>query len=170
MTQTTIISIEGQDKFSGVSAQAADAVHKLGSAVSSFPGIANAGISAAGGFAGAIGNMATVAGGIVAAQVFNRIAEGIGSFISSGFEAVGTAQSLEMSLNALLAANNMYKESTEQVTVATTEQIMSQDEMAAKAAELNAKLATQRATFQEQSEKIRQLTEQYGENGLVVIK
>ncbi len=170
MTQTTIISIEGQDKFSGVSAQAADAVNKLGSAVSSFPSAANAGISAAGGLAGAIGNMAVVAGGIVAAQVFNRIAEGITGFISTGLEAVGSSQMLESSLRSLMTANNMYAMSTDTVTVATTEQIMSQGDMETKARELNATLVTQKATFQEQAEKIRQLTDQYGDNGLVVIK
>ncbi len=170
MTQTTIISIEGQDKFSGVSAQAADAVNKLGSAVSSFPSAANAGISATGGLAGAIGNMATVAGGIIASQVFTRIADGITGFISTGLSAVGSSQMLEASLRSLMTANNMYAMSTETATVATTKQVMSQSDMEIKARELNATLITQRATFQEQAEKIRQLTDQYGDNGLVVIK
>ncbi len=170
MTQSVLITIEGQDKLTGVMHQAVESINKLNQSVTSFPAAAKAGSTAAGGLASSIGNMATVAGGIVAAQVFTRIAEGIGSFISMGFEAVGTAQTLEMSLNALLAANNMYKETTEQVTVAVTKQTMSQEELASKAAELNAKLTTQQATFQEQSEKIRQLTEQYGDNGLVVIK
>ena len=170
MTQTVVVTVEGQDKLTGVMHQAVEAVNKLNQSVSHFPSAANAGTSAAGGLASSIGNMATVAGGIVAAQVFNRIAEGITSFVSTGLNAVGSAQMLESSLRSLLTANNMYEQSTETVSVAMAKQIMSQDEMATKAAELNAKLVTQRATFQEQSEKIRQLTEQYGENGLVVIK
>ena len=170
MTQTVLIDIQGQDRFSGVSAQAADAVNKLGHAVSSFPSAANAGISAAGGLASSIGNMATVAGGIVAAQVFNRIAEGISSFVSTGLSAVGSAQKLESSLRSLLTANNMYEQSTETVTVATTKELMSQDELQQKLEDLNATLGVQKATYQEQEEKIRQMAAAWGEDALNVGK
>jgi hypothetical protein len=123
-----------------------------------------------GSFGSALGGMATVAGGIIAANIFGKIVSGLGSFVSTGLEAVGNAQQLETSLKALLTANNLYEQSTEQVTQAVVKQVMSQDELAIKSDELTARLNVQRATYQEQQERIRQLTIKYGENGLAVIK
>jgi hypothetical protein len=123
-----------------------------------------------GGFGGALGNMATIAGGIVAANIFGKIVEGITGFVSTGLEAVGSSQQLETSLKALLTANNMYEQTTETVTAAVTKQVMSQEELAIATDELNAKLMTQRATYQEQQQRIIDLTAAYGENGLNVIK
>lgn len=135
----------------------------LGSAASGATGML-------GGFGNALGNMATIAGGIVAANIFGRIVDGISSFVTTGLSAVGSSQMLETSLKSLLTANHMYEQSTETVTTAITKQLMTQDELGNKTAELTAKLATQQATYQEQQERIRQLTDEYGDNGLVVIK
>jgi len=147
-----------------------NAIHDASKALGGLSGAAGGAIGSLGKFGGALGNMATIAGGIVAANLFGKIAEGISSFVTTGLNAVGSSQQLETSLKSLLTANNMYEQSTETVTQAVTNQIMSQDEYGQKLDELNAKLVTQRATYQEQQERIRQLTEQYGENGLVVIK
>lgn len=123
-----------------------------------------------GGFGSALGNVATIAGGIVAANVFNRIVEGVTNFVSVGLSAVSSSQQLETSLKALLTSNLMYEQSTQTTTEAITKQIMSTEELGIKNDELTAKLATQKATYQEQEERIRQLTAAYGENGLNVIK
>lgn len=146
------------------------AIHDASRALSGLGGAAGGITGMLGGLGGALGNVATVAGGIVAANLFGKIAEGIGSFFTTGLEAVGSAQQLEVSLKALLTSNVMYAQSTETVTQAVTKQIMSQDELGFKHDELTAKLATQQATYQEQQEKIRQLTLAYGENGLNVLR
>src|SRR6185503_4033619 len=94
-----------------------------------------------GSLGGALGNMATVAGGIIAANVFGGIASGISSFISTGFAAVGSSQKLEASLRSLLTANNMYAQSTETLSVA---QSKTPGELAEQAQKLNdLKLARQ---------------------------
>lgn len=149
---------------------AGNAIADAGKALGGLGGSAKGVTGALSGVGGALGNVATVAGGIVAANIFGKIVDGITGFVSVGLSAVSSSQQLETSLKALLTSNLMYEQSTETVTQAVTKQIMSQDELGIKQDELTAKLATQRAAYQEQQEQIRQLTAQYGENGLVVIK
>lgn len=135
--------------------------------------LANAAASGAGGvsgFASAIGGVLTTAGGIIAADVFGKMVRGIGDFVAMGVNAVGTYQQIEMGLNALLTSSNMYKQVTSEVTSVVTNQLMTDAEYAQRLDELNARLAVQNSSLQEHKERIRQLTEQYGENGLVVIK
>lgn len=159
-------TIEIVIKQSGSGTAIADASKALGGLGGAARGITGM----LGGFASGLGNVATIAGGIVAANVFGRIADSITGFVSTGLSAVGSAQQLETSLKALLTSNAMYEQSTETVTQAVTKQIMSQEELGIKHAELTARLVTQQATYQEQQEKIRQLTAAYGENGLNVLE
>lgn len=147
-----------------------DAIAQAQKGLGGLSGVAKSATGILGGVGGALGGVATVAGGIIAANLFGKVVEGIGAFASTGLDAVGSAQQLETSLKALLTANNMYAQTTETVTEAVTKQLMTEDELGFKYDELNAKLVTQQATYQEQQEKIRQLTEAYGENGLAVIK
>lgn len=159
----TVEVIIKQSSSGNAIADAGKALGGLGSAAKGVTGML-------GGFGGALGNMATIAGGIVAANIFGKIVDGISGFVSTGLSAVASSQQLETSLKALLTANNMYSQTTETVTAAVTKQIMSEEELGFKHDELTAKLATQQATYQEQQQRIIDLTAAYGENGLNVIK
>ncbi len=170
MAQTVIIQIQGQDDLTKVAQGAAKSLSALGGAVGSAAGAANGATGLFGKLASGLGGVMTVAGGIVTANLFGKLADGVLGFAKTGLEAVGAQQQLEASLKALLTSNAMYATSTETVTTAVTKQLMTQDEYAQKLDELNAKLNTQKATYQEQQEKIRQLTAVYGENGLNVLK
>jgi hypothetical protein len=64
----------------------------------------------------------------------------------------------------------MYEQSVQTVTSAVTEQILTQDEYQIKLSELQAKLKLQQATFQENSQKIIQMTAAWGEDALNVQK
>lgn len=138
--------------------------------VASFSQAVGSSSSTLSGFVSSLGNMAVVAGGIVTAQIFNKLVEGVLGFAHAGLEAVSHAQMMEASFQALLTQNNLYAQSTRTVTTAITEQLMSQDDYQFKLRELNAELKTQQATYKEQEERIRQLTLQYGENGLDVLE
>lgn len=133
-------------------------------------GAANHAVGAFGRIGGAIGDMAKIAGGIIAAQLFDKLAGGIMGFAKTGLEAVGSAQQLEIALGSLLTQNNMYAQVTETTTQAITKQLMTQDELSQKTTELTAKLETQRATYQEQAEQIRQMAAVWTDEGLNVKK
>lgn len=133
----------------------------------SFSGLGNVG-GIMGGITNALGGMATVAGGILTANLFQNIASQIMGFANTGLEAVGKAQMLEASLQSLMTSNFMYKQSQETVTAATTKQLMTQDEYNVKLQELNAHLATQRAQYQEQTERVRQMSAVWTDGGLNV--
>ncbi len=165
-----LISIKGADELSPVLSSLSGKLGGFGKQLGDAGTQANNSTGLFSKLSGAFGNMATVAGGMIAADIFGKISSGLASFVTDGLAAVGAAQQLEISLEALLTSNNMYQRSMEEVTTATTTQTMTQSEYAQKVDELTAKLNTQRATYQEQQEKIRQLTERYGENGLVVLK
>lgn len=123
-----------------------------------------------GGIGSALGGVATVAGGIITANLFGKMADGITSFVGNSISAIDQAQQLEMGLNALMTSNLLYEKSIQDVTVAQTKELMTEGEFAQKQAELTAKLNLQRASMQEQKERIRQLTEQWGANGLATIE
>jgi hypothetical protein len=147
-----------------------NAIADAGKALGGLGGAAKGVTGMLGGFGGALGNVATIAGGIVAANIFGKIVDGITGFVTTGLDAVSSSQQLESSLKALLTANNMYSQTTETVTQAITKQVMSEEELGFKHDELTAKLATQKAAYQEQQQRIIDLTAAYGENGLNVIK
>lgn len=147
-----------------------NAIADANKALGGLSGVAGSATGILGSFGSVLGNVGTIAAGIVAANVFEAIVGGISSFVTVGIDAVGSSQQLETSLKALLTSNLMYETSIETVTQAVTKQVMSEEELGFKHDELTAKLATQQATYQEQEEKIRQLTLAYGENGLNVIK
>jgi len=150
--------------------QAGSTVADVGKQLGDLNSSAANAVGGLGKFGSTLGNIFATAAGFVAAHVFENIVGGLTSFVSTGLNAVGTSQQLETSLKALLTANLMYSQTTETVTSAVTKQLMTQSEYGQKLDELNAKLQTQKATYQEQQERIRQLTVQYGDNGLAVIK
>lgn len=123
-----------------------------------------------GSVAGGLGNIATIAGGIVTANIFGRIAQGIGDLTSSGLAAVGAQQTLEAGLGALLTSNNLYEESVQKVTIAHTKELMSADELAQRNAELTSSIDVQRAAIQENKQRLIDLTAKWGDNGLATIK
>uniref|UniRef100_A0A6M3KPM1 Putative tail protein n=2 Tax=viral metagenome TaxID=1070528 RepID=A0A6M3KPM1_9ZZZZ len=55
------------------------------------------------GVGGVLGNIASVAGGILAAQVFSRIGEGIASMARNAVDAAGQMQNLQIALEGLIA-------------------------------------------------------------------
>ena len=158
--------IKGEDDTHGAFSSVTRSFERLGGALNQANSTAGGSIGVFGKLGSAIGGMATVAGGIITANLFGKISDGLTSFVSTGLNAVGASQQLEASLNSLFVANNMYAQSTEQVTTATTKQLMSQAEFIQKQDELRAKLNYQRATLQEQKERVRQLGLQWGETGL----
>lgn len=134
-------------------------------------------IPSVGGFASALGGVATVAGGIVVANVFGKLVEGVTAFVSVGLDAIDSSQRLEAGLGALLTANNLYERTTQQVSVAVGDFAEEQEkasqkteDLAFKNETLAAKLDLQKASIQEQRQRIIQLTAQYGENGLATIE
>lgn len=133
-------------------------------------GAANHAVGAFGRIGGAIGDMAKIAGGIIAADLFGKITGGIKSLAMVGFDAVNTAQKMEMSFKSLAVQGLMYDQVTQTTTQAITEQLMTQDEYGQKLDELTSKLETQKATYQEQAEQIRQMTEVWTDEGLNVKK
>lgn len=127
---------------------------------------ASSSIGTLGRFGGALTGMLTVAGGIVAANIFGKLAEGISSIVSTGLDAVGSNQQLETSLKSLLTANNMYAESTETLQVAVgnlaemqAEAADKSDDLAFKQRKLTADIKTQNATIQEQRQRIIQMAD-----------
>lgn len=123
-----------------------------------------------GSVAGGLGNIATIAGGIATANIFGRIAQGIGDFTSSGLAAVGAQQTLEAGLGALLTSNNLYEESVQKVTIAHTKELMSAEELTQRNAELTSSIDVQKATIQENRQKLIDLTAKWGDNGLATIR
>lgn len=128
-------------------------------------------IGTLGKFGGALANMATVAGGIVVANIFGKIAQGISSVVSTGLDAVGSNQQLETSLKSLLTANNMYQETTETMTVAVgnlvemqAEAAAKSDDLAFKQKKLTAEINTQNASIQEQRQRIMQMADGLDKN------
>lgn len=128
-------------------------------------------IGTLGRFGGALANMATVAGGIVVANIFGKIAQGISSVVSTGLDAVGSNQQLETSLKSLLTANNMYQETTETMTVAVgnlvemqAEAAAKSDDLAFKQKKLTAEINTQNASIQEQRQRIMQMADGLDKN------
>ncbi len=150
MANTIQITIQIDKKGKGVSG-ATKELGLLSSAAKGASGIL-------GGFGRALGGVATVAGGIVAANIFGKIVSGMAAFVTTGIDAVGSSQQLEISLKALLSQNNMYEQSVQTVTQAITEQILTQDEYQIKLSELEVKLKIQQATFQENQQRLIQLT------------
>lgn len=150
-------------QFAGAHTGASSFASRIGSMI---PGV--------GGLASALGGVATVAGGIVAAQVFNKIVEGVGAFVSVGLSAVDAAQRLETGLGALLTMNNLYERTTETLTVATmsasewaeaqTEAAKKSDDLAFKQRELTAEINTQNASIQEQRQRIIQMADGLDKN------
>lgn len=160
--------LKGEDQTGSATKAAGAHFSALGGAINQANSAGGNATGVFGSLGGALGNMATVAGGIIAAQIFTRIADGIGSFITTGLGAVGQAQQLEASLKSLLTANNMYAQSTETLSVAISK---TPGELADQAQKLNdLKLArqTDAAAIQEQKQRIIELTAAYGDNGLNV--
>lgn len=127
---------------------------------------ASSSIGVLGRFGSALGGMAMVAGGIVAANIFGKIAEGIGSFISTGLSAVSSSQQLEASLSALLVQNNLYTQTTETMTVAVgnlaemqADAAKKSDDLSFKQRKLTADINTQNASIQEQRQRIIQMAD-----------
>lgn len=141
------------------------------SGVASFSQTVGSSSSTLGSFVSSLGSMATVAGGIVTAQLFNKIAEGVGAFVSVGLDAVGEAQKLEAGLGALLTANNLYERSTKEVSVAVgdfsklqADAAKKSDDLAFKQRELTAEINTQNASIQEQRQRIIQMADGLDKN------
>ena len=98
----------GKDELSPVANKIGGSLSGLGKqigAASSEAGVSTGMFSKLG---SALGGIATVAGGIIAANVFSNLAGGIRSFVSAGLEAVGSSQLLEQRLNSLFASNMLY--------------------------------------------------------------
>lgn len=156
-----------QSETANVGSSINSTLSKIGSA-------AGGSVGGLGKLASGLGGIATVAGGIVAANLFNKMAEGIGAFVSTGLEAVDSAQRLETGLGALLSMNNMYERQTETITVATKsakewadEQLNAAakaDDLAFKQRQLTAEINTQNASIQEQRQRIIQMADGLDKN------
>lgn len=167
-TREITLRISGEDNASKILVQIGNNFDKLGGAIGNASGAAGRSGGAFGGITSALGGMATVAGGIIAAGLFSRISEGLTSFVTTGLEAVGSAQQLEAAMTSLFTANNMYSQSTETMTVAieqSSEEIAKNQE---KLRDLQLSRQTDLAQIQEQKQRIIELTAAYGDNGLNV--
>ena len=105
-----------------------------------------------------------VAVGNLVANAFHTITGAIQGFAAQAIAAVGKAQALEMSLTGLLTEANMYQAVTEQRRVAITTVAAEREELI----KLTLQRDTATAKIQEQMERVRQLTAQWGEEGLAV--
>lgn len=166
------IKVKAEDQaskvFEDINGRLRDAHGKFVKMGDSAAGAGNTAQNAFSGFANILGNVATVAGGIVAANVFGRIADGIGSFVKTGLDAVGQAQQLEASLNALLTSNNMYTKVQETLTTvnkASADQMVENQERITNLQQTNNVLT---ARIQEQTERVRQMSEVWTDGGLNV--
>lgn len=162
------ITISGRDQFSSVAQGVANSLMGIDKSAAGASKSVGGSVGVFGKLGGALGGVATVAGGIVAAGIFQKVASGIGAFAAEGLRAVGASQQLEVRLNSLFSANLMY----ESQVISTTEAVMKSAEEMAREEQAMAANITKRdllsARMQEQRERIRQLTDQWGEEGLAV--
>lgn len=127
----SVSKIKAPKATSGVSA-ASSAMSGMGAAVGGMTGgpmgaLAGMGLDALGGIGGqiqsfvsgivssignALGNIAQIAMGIITAQVFNRIADGIGTMAQTAFEAATSFQMLRVRLQGLVAKDMRASDST----------------------------------------------------------
>ncbi len=130
-----------------------------------------------GGVGGALGNIAQIAAGGAIALGIGRIGDAIGGTIGAALDATKSYENLGISLDALLAREIKNASGVEKTSVVGQQKIQLTQNEIAEINKLKQTLAdeglartTLGARIQEQKERIRQLTAQYGENGLVVIK
>lgn len=114
---------------------------------------------------GGLGGLATVAGGILAADVFRRIGAGIRDLIGGGVEAAASMQNLTLSLETLIA-----KEISrgEEATVSRQTVIHLTEAERQKLQDLELQYGTLGARMNEQKERIRQMSEEWTDQGLNV--
>lgn len=114
---------------------------------------------------GGLGGLATVAGGILAADVFRKIGAGIRDLIGGGVEAAASMQNLTLSLETLIA-----KEISrgEEATVSRQTVIHLTEAERQKLQDLELQYGTLGARMNEQKERIRQMSEEWTDQGLNV--
>jgi tape measure domain-containing protein len=114
---------------------------------------------------GGLGRLATVAGGILAADVFRKIGAGIRDLIGGGVEAAASMQNLTLSLETLIA-----KEISrgEEATVSRQTVIHLTEAERQKLQDLELQYGTLGARMNEQKERIRQMSEEWTDQGLNV--
>mgnify|MGYP001172652078 CR=1 FL=1 len=126
---------------------------------------------------GGLGGIAQIAAGGVLAGGIMAFGNALGSATQQAVSAVSNYERLGMSLEALLAREIRNATGIEKTIVVGQQRIQLTEQEIAQIGKLKDALQTESlqrevlgAKIQEQKERIRQLTEQYGENGLVVIK
>jgi hypothetical protein len=161
-----VITIRGKDAFSPIAKSVADSLMGVKTQAGGAGQSAGQSMGAFSKLGGALAGVATGAASIIAANLFMKMASGIGAFAAEGLRAVGASQQLEVRLNSLFASNLMYEK---QVST-TTEAVMMSAEALAREQEQMAANVTKRdllsARIQEQKERLRQLTDQWGAEGL----
>jgi len=166
VARNVTIRFIGKDELSPVAQKIGNNMSGLGKQLGSASSEASSSTGIFSKLGSAIGGMATVAGGIIAANIFGNLVTGLKDFAAAGLQAVGETQMLEQRLNSLFAANLMY----EQQTVTTTEAITKSAEAIAKEREEMernvAKRDTLAAKIQEQRQRVIDLTAAWGEQGL----
>lgn len=166
MANTVTTTFRGEDQLSGVTGKIGQSFDGLGQRIS------GAGTSAAnssglfGKVGSALGNMAQIAGGIIAANVFEKLAGGVVSFAQEGLRAVGATQMLETRLNSLFASNLMYEK---QINTTTQAVYKSAEAIAAEQAAMEGNLTKRdvlAAQIEEQKQRVWEMTNQWTEEGL----
>lgn len=166
MARTVTVTFKGQDQLTSTLSNISKYFDKLGKTTGTASASAPKAAGAFSRLGSALGNVAQIAGGIVAANILGKIGQGLQAFVAGGLAAVGEAQKLETSLNALFTANMMYERSTEQVTTAvqkSAEQIANEEQ---KLASLRAERDLQIARLNEQKQKVWEMTNVWSEEGL----
>lgn len=165
-TRQITFKLDAEGNVEQVVSKVGSSFSKLGDDISKAAQAANSSMGSFGKVSSAIGGMATVAGGIVAANIFGKIVEGLGLFATTGLSAVDSAQRLETGLGALLTMNNLYERTTETMTVAVkgfaeeqANAAKKSDDLAFKQKELTADIKRQSAAIQEQRQRIIQMAD-----------
>lgn len=129
------------------------------------------------GIGGALGNMLQFAGGTLLAGGIANLAGGISNLAGEAVSSVADFERMGASLEALLAKEIRNATGIEKTVTVGQERLQLTEKEIAQLDKLKVSLNdsilsrdTLNARIQEQKERIRQLTAQYGENGLVVIK
>ncbi len=159
-SKTINFSLKGQTNLDEVGKRVAGSFDKIGTSAKR----AGQGSSSISKLGGALSSMASVAGGIIVANVFGKLAQGVGAFVTQGLKAVDTAQKMEARYIALMTQNNMYQKVIETQRVANA--LTAEEQV--KLDKLTASRQTQTGSIQEQKQRIWALTQAYGEEGLAV--
>jgi tape measure domain-containing protein len=111
---------------------------------------------------GALGNMLSVAGGVLISKAIEGVTTFLGGLGRQALESIGNVQNLEIAMEGLLTQSLMYQ----QVNEVRQEAVGLTEKETQRLAELHAQLGVQNARLQEQKQRVWEMTNQWTDAGL----